>query len=80
MKNKQQLKNAILLLLALSLIAVYIYSKKQTSGTKIIEQKTSTQNIPTDTTVAPEQIDNTISNPTPKTPSAGGIPAPKPNQ
>lgn len=80
MKNKQQLKNALLLLLALSLLAIYIYSKAQTREPKANIQVGNTQSTSVNTTVPSEQVGATVSNPTPKAPAAGGIPAPKPNQ
>jgi hypothetical protein len=80
MKNKQQLKNAILLLLALSLLAIYVYTKAQTRNTGAIQQTGNAQNTSVNTNTPTEQVNTGISNPTPKEPSGGGLPAPKPNQ
>jgi uncharacterized protein (UPF0333 family) len=80
MRNKQQLKNAILLLLALSILAIYIYSKVgSTQKASVKVAPTSQSNIQV-TNTSGQQAETNISNPAPKSPSGGGIPAPKPNQ
>jgi apolipoprotein N-acyltransferase len=80
MKNKQQLKSAVLLLLALSLLAIYVYSKKQPQQSKSVEGTKSVQTNVVETNIP--TVDSTGTNQTqaPKSPSAGGIPAPKTNQ